>query len=265
MGVKTIISLGEINKIFPTYEFTSLTETDSGIIDTTYIVSSCQESYILKKYERDISQKIKEEIELLDKLKFLKLNIPNFIDSSQDWYLYEKLQGLEPTNIKTYHIQALGRFLAKLHRHTYKKVSLQNVIEKKDIESHLKYTKANFFSYYKKLQFLKIHMPENDGVIHGDIFKDNTIFDGTKIGVFDFIDSASGNFAFDVAVALVGFDTKKHGQYFINIFLNTYNQKAPKKLTKIEVQKSIKLACGFYALKRITNIKSTKTARELLQ
>jgi homoserine kinase type II len=265
MGVKTVISLDEINKKFPKYEFNSLEKTTSGIIDTTYIISTCQESYILKKYERDISQKIEEEIKLLQELKLLKLNIPSSVESSEGWYLYEKLQGSQPKNIKTYHIQLLGRFLAKLHSHTYKKTSLQNVIEQKEIALHLNYTKANFFSYYKKLQFLKIHMPKNDGVIHGDIFKDNTIFNGEKIGVFDFIDSACGNFAFDVAVALVGFDAKKHGEYFINIFLNSYNQRAPKKLTKAEVQKSIKLACGFYALKRVVNFKNTKEAKELLK
>ncbi|MDO8452988.1 MAG: phosphotransferase [Sulfurimonas sp.] len=265
MGVKTAISLDELNELFDSYRFTSLVETTSGIIDTTYIVFAKDKSYILKKYERAISQKIEEDSNLLDVLKSCGLNVPKCIESSHNWYLYEKLEGLQPTHIKSYHIQALARFLAKLHQHTYKKESLQNVIEQDEISSHLNYAKANFFSYYKKLQFLKKQNQKSDGIIHGDIFKDNTVFNGTKIGVFDFIDSACGNFAFDAAVALVGFDAKKHKGSFVNLFLNTYNQNAPRKLSKTELLESIETACGFYALKRIVNFKNTKTAKELLK
>jgi len=54
MGVKTTITLKELNELFPTYHFTELTPTTSGIIDTTYIVHAGTTGYILKKYERDI-------------------------------------------------------------------------------------------------------------------------------------------------------------------------------------------------------------------
>lgn len=209
MGVKTAITLDALNRLFTSYEFISLTETTSGIIDTTYIVFTKNRSYILKKYERAILQKIEEDSRLLDALKLFGLNVPSCITSSHGWYLYEKLEGSQPTHIQSYHIQALARFLAKFHQYSYKKVSLLNVIDQDEISSHLRYAKVNFFNYYKKLQFLKKHSKINDGVIHGDIFKDNTVFQGTKIGVFDFIDSACGTFAFDAAVALIGFDTKK--------------------------------------------------------
>ncbi|MFA6137897.1 MAG: phosphotransferase [Sulfurimonas sp.] len=265
MGVKTAITLDALNRLFTSYEFTSLVETTSGIIDTTYIVFTKNRSYILKKYERAIAQKIEEDSKLLDALQSFGLNVPKCIESSHGWYLYEKLEGSQPTHIKSYHIQALARFLAKLHQYTYKKVSYQHVIEQDEIASHLNYAKANFFSYYKKLQFLKKQNQKSDGIIHGDIFKDNTVFLGTKIGVFDFIDSACGNFAFDAAVALVGFDAKKNRSSFINLFLGTYNQHSPRKLSKKELLQSIETARGFYALKRIVNFKSTKTAKELLK
>ena len=102
-------------------------------------------------------------------------------------------------------------------------------------------------------------------MIHGDIFKDNTIFNGRKIGVIDFIDSSCGTFAFDVAVALVGFDARERDEYFINMFLIAYNQHAPKKLTKKRVKKKMKIASHFYALKRVYNYKNTLRAKELLQ
>ncbi|MEA2099175.1 MAG: phosphotransferase, partial [Campylobacterota bacterium] len=164
----------------------------------------------------------------------------------------------------SHHIIALGRFLAKLHKHTYKKSASSNFLDSYEIPALLNYTKIRYFSHYKKLQFLEFFEMQNDGFIHGDIFKDNTVFDGNKIGVFDFIDSGSGSFSFDCAVGLVGFDVVKHHHYFINIFLIAYNQHAPKKLKKGELIYQIKVASRFYALLRINKYKKTKNAKELM-
>ncbi|MCD6433560.1 MAG: phosphotransferase [Sulfurimonas sp.] len=260
MGVKTLITLEEVNRLFPSYNFKNLKPTSSGIIDTTYIV----DDFILKKYERNIKTKIDEDIKLLNDLKALGLNVPVCLDKNGEWYLYEKLKGEEPKNIKSFHIQELARFLARFHSFSYKKSSNSNFIDQKEVSSLLNYTKSNFFSYYKKLQFLEKQKVKNDGLIHGDIFKDNTLFDGRKIGVFDFIDSADGSFSFECGVALVGFDVKKKRDFFINLFLLNYNQHAPKKIEKKELLEQMVMACGFYALKRIHKYEKTKKAKELL-
>ncbi|MEA3330540.1 MAG: phosphotransferase [Campylobacterota bacterium] len=259
MGVKTLITLDEVNKLFDSYNFKNLKPTSSGIIDTTYIV----DNFILKKYERDIKTKIDEDIKLLSELKAVGLSVPTCQDRNGEWYLYEKLQGEEPNNIKSYHIQAVARFLAKFHSFTYKKSSNSNLIDQDEITSLLNYTKSNFFGYYKRLQFLKKYNIKNDGLIHGDIFKDNTLFLDSKIGVFDFIDSADGSFNFECGVALVGFGIKKNRNFFINLFLHTYNQHAPKKIEKKELLEGMDMACGFYALKRIYRYKNTKKAKKL--
>jgi homoserine kinase type II len=264
MGVKSVVSLDEINSIFVSFNFIQLTPTTSGIIDTTYIVSTCQNEYILKKYERDISAKIDEEIKLLSELKSVGLNVATCIEENFGWYLYEKLQGSQPKCVKSYHLQALARFLAKVHRHTHKRTCSSKFIEQNEIRKLLNYAKRNYFWYYKKVELLKNYNPKNDGLIHGDIFKDNTVFEGEKVGVFDFIDSSCGSFAFDVAVTLVGFESLKHTPYFLNLFVNSYNQHAPKKLKREDVAKEVKIASAFYALKRINGYKNTKKAKELL-
>ena len=264
MGVKTVISLDEINAIFPSYGFTSLQATSSGIIDTTYIVHSENQSYILKKYERDIKIKIDQDIELLNELKSAGLNVPVCLDENRGWYLYEKLKGYQPKSVRSYHIQALGRFLAKLHCQTSKKSCNSNITLKDEITIALEYTKSNYFGYYKRFEFLKNITPKNDVLIHGDIFKDNTVFEGTKVGVFDFIDSVCGTFAFDAAVALIGFDVKVDNHYFINLFLKSYNQHAPKKLDKKHMLQKMKIASHYYALKRVYTYKNTSRAKELL-
>lgn len=264
MGVKTEISLRKLNQIFPRYNFLSLMPTSSGIMDTTYIVLSKDKSYILKKYERDISDKIEDDKKLLNELKSFGLNVPVCLDENRGWYLYEKLEGSQPKHIQSFHIQALARFLAVLHLYTYKKSCNSNFIDSYEIDKILDYTRSNFFSYYKKLQFLKKYRSKNDGLIHGDIFKDNTVFNAKKIGVFDFIDAGCGSFAFDAAVALVGFNVKKYKHGFINLFLRAYNQHAPKKLSKEELLTQMQIASSFYALLRIYKYKNTSKIKEIL-
>lgn len=264
MGVQTLLTLQELQTLFPHYNFVSITPTDSGIIDTTYIVTNKQTSYILKKYERDIPRKIALDCELLQTLHDSGLNVPLCIEQSADWYLYKKLKGKQPTWIKSYHIQALARFMAKLHTLTQKTPCTSNTMIETEVLEALAFTKKHFFTYYKQLEFLKHFSHKEDYLIHGDIFKDNTIFHHHKIGVIDFIDSSCGSFSFDCAVALVGFDAREHHHYFINIFLKSYNQHAPQKISKKVLLQKMKTASHFYALKRIYKYKNTFRAKELL-
>ena len=265
MGVITSISLQEVNALFPSFNFTSLDATSSGIIDTTYIVYSKNQSYVLKKYERDIPEKIKQDTRLLYFLHSQGLNVPLLLEENNGWYLYKKLKGKQPQNIKTFHIQALARFLAKLHSKMQSCKCNSNQIIEKEVLKALSFTKKNYFAYYKRFTFLKNFTLKPDALIHGDIFKDNTIFDEDKIGVIDFIDSSCGTFAYDAAVALVGFNARENHPYFINLFLNTYNQHAPKKISKKRLLYKMKIASHFYALKRVYKYKNTFRAKELLR
>jgi len=265
MGVITKISLKQLNAFFPTYNFTKIIPTSSGIIDTTYIAYTDSKAYILKRYERDIPTRIEKDIKLLKQLKSLGLNVPVCIDQSKSWYLYKKLKGSQPKSINGYHIQAMGRFLAKLHSHASKTKCESNSRIEYEVTSALTYAKSNFYAYYKRCEFLKKFSIKHDAFIHGDIFKDNTVFHGSKVGVFDFIDGACGTFVFDAAVTLIGFDTKPNNHYFINLFLRAYNQHAPKKLTKQRLLYKMKIASHYYAIKRVQKYKNTFRAKELLK
>ncbi len=263
MGVKTKITLQELNLLFPKYSFTKLTPTTTGIIDTTYIVHTQNSSYILKKYERDIKETILQDIKLLKFLKSNNLNVPTCRDSASGWYIYERLKGSEPRVIKSFHIQELARFLAKFHNLSYDRNTPQGFMKKNEILEALRFIKDNFYAYYKKLEFLKEYQQKNDGFIHVDIFKDNTLFDGKRVGIFDFIDGFYGSFYFDIGVVLVAFDVKSK-PYFLNLFISAYNQKAVKKLNKKELLYSLDVASCFYATKRIYNYKNISKAKELL-
>ncbi len=258
MGIKTDLTCKEANSLFKNYKINSLKATTSGIIDTTYI----SENYIIKKYERSIDKKIQADKKLLCDLKSIGLNVSIYLAQKQNWYLQEKLQGTTPTHIQLYHISSLARFMARFHTYSYKKHSIDKAIDLNEIEISLKYLKKNFFIYYKKLSALKEYKASNDGIIHADIFKDNTLFQAQKIAVFDFIDGGEGSFVFDIAVALVGFAIKAHNHSKIELFLKTYNQHAPIKQNKKELLHVMKIATYFYTLKRIYRKKSIQ--KELL-
>jgi homoserine kinase type II len=263
MGVVTPTTLQRVQELFPSYNLLTLEPTSDGVVDTTYIVSNRQKSYILKHFERDISAKIIADTKLLSKLFEANLNVPILLASNKGWYLYKKLDGTLPTWINAHHIVSLARFMAKMHSLTKKMPSSRDFMKNYDIKGILSYTKKHHYGYFKKLSFLEDFEMHKDGLIHGDIFKDNCVYEGSTLGIFDFIDSGDGEFLFDVAVALSAFNPK-NSPLFLNLFLKTYNQKAPKKLKKEELKAMIESASAFYALLRIEKYKNCIKAKELL-
>jgi len=258
MGVKSIISLEEVKRLFGDFECSSLTPTTDGVIDTTYLL----DGYILKRYERDIQEKIEYDINLLKRLKESNLNVSLALSQSDGWYLYERLEGESPKNIKLFHIQSLARFMAKLHSKTYKQDCGSHFLESYDLDAILSFTKERYFVYFKSLESIKGYKMRSDGFIHGDVFRDNTLFHGSKIALFDFIDGGCGAFVFDIAVALMAFNPNKRYAH-TKLFLKTYNQKAPKKIAEKELIESMRVAAKLYALLRIDNYKNITKAKEL--
>jgi len=262
MGVKTAISLKEVNLLFENYNFTYIEPTTNGIMDTTYILKNSSSAFILKKYERDVSQKICREKELLKHLATCNLNTPRFLVQNKEWYLYTKLKGEMPKSIQLFHIQTLARFLSTLHKVSKTFTKSAPFLQQYDINAMLTFIKKYHFYYYKKLSSLQKFHLKQEGFIHGDIFKDNTLFDGSSIAVFDFIDGGVGEFSFDIVVALLAFNPKNRPLH-VKSFLQTYNQNSRQKIPLKEVQKQLKTAAKFYALLRINHDKKTKRAKGL--
>ncbi|WP_297483007.1 phosphotransferase [Sulfurimonas sp.] len=260
MGVKTPLSLQEAQTLFPNYSLTNLQATTNGVIDTTYVT----EKYVLKKYERSIEKRIEEDAKRLEFFSKHQLHVPKLLAKSKEWYLYERLLGESPKSIRYYHIQALARFMAQLHTLTKTQRNSSAFLAQYNIDEYLSFLKKDFFFYYKFLEPLKAFKLPCDGFIHGDIFKDNTLFYREKIAVFDFIDGGCGAFSFDVAVALMAFNPYNKSS-FRTLFLQTYNQHSKKKLTHTELQRSLHIATKLYMLLRIHKTKQAQNAKKLLK
>ena len=259
MGIKRIITLKKLHKIFPYNTFKTIFPTSEGIMDTTYVV----DNYILKFYERDISNKIDNEIKLLQHLQSKNLNVSNFVTSNKNHYLYTKLEGTSPKTTKTYHIQALARFMASFHNSNYKPSTHIPFFNTDEIKQKLTILKRTHYFHYKHLQKLQNYTMPIDGFIHADIFKDNTLFFREKTAVIDFIDGAMGSYIFDIAVALISFNPNNKSS-FNKLFLDTYNQHAPSKRSYKELYNTMLIAANYYALLRLDN-KNIEAAQILIQ
>ena len=251
MGIKTTLTLQEAQSLFPGYHIERLQETHDGVVDTTYIAYSVQKRYILKRFERATNEEIAQEQALMKFLKGAKMNVPTLLDHNRSWYLYSLLEGSQPSAIGVGHIRALGRFISKMHSHLYAYPHTQRVLDPEVIDTALQTIKSKHYRYYRTFAYLRSHREPIDGTIHGDIFKDNTVFNGHKMGLFDFIDAGLGSFAFDAAVSLLSFSAPRRRKLFCNLFLKRYNQRRNVKLKREEIEGALKVAADFYALKRL--------------
>ena len=264
MGVKTPLSLTQAQKLFASYHITALQATQDGVMDTTYIAEAKDGTYIIKKYERDITHKINFDAQLLEKLSRSGLCVPKLLAQNGEWYLYTKLDGKSPKHITLAHMQKLGRFIARMHQVTQKLQTAPHFFTNYPLIQMLREHKAAHFYYYKKLCSLSDEPLCADGFIHGDIFKDNTLFTNTKLAMFDFIDGGSGSFAFELGVVLLSFNPANR-KSFSRMLLHSYNQHAPKKLTLQELEENRKKAARLYALLRLHRYKKSKRAKELVK
>lgn len=262
MGVKTPLTLTEAQKLFEAYAFKQLVATKEGVIDTTYIVHAQKRSYILKKYERDIQAKIDSDSILLQELNQLGLNVPQLLAKRDVWYLYTKLKGTTPKNTQLRQMQELGRFLRRFHNYSKNRRGPQLFIKNYPLEEILREIKTKHYFYYNKLSSLAKLTQECQGFIHGDIFKDNTLFYKNKLALFDFIDGGCGSFAFELGVVLISFNPQKR-KSFTAMLLKSYNQKTPKKIALYELEQEIKNAAKLYALLRIWHHSNTNKAKKL--
>lgn len=262
MGVKTPIVLDAVNALFPSYDFRKIMPTKEGIMDTTYIVETKNCAYILKKFERDVQEKLATEKALLALLSDSNLNTPKFVAQNHEWYLYTKLEGKIPQQIGHRQLQTLARFMAEFHNISRNFQDAKSFLSSYNREEMLRFVKKNYFVYYKKFACLQNIKQKNEGFIHGDIFRDNTLFTNNKIAVFDFIDGGLGELSFDVAVALVSFNPHNR-PFFTKTFLQSYNQRAKQKISHKELQKQLKTAGKFYALVRLVADDNRKRMQEL--
>lgn len=215
MGVKTKITTKDLKNYF---SIDSLKPTLDGERDSVYIIN---DSLVLKLFENPYSPTIKEEIKLntlCRNLKVAPIKKRNITIKNKPALIYKKCTGTSLKKVKLKHIKEIGKFLKQFHTITKNKKSQNSqIFAQKPVQKMVKdSTNPQFKKLYKKIN-IKL---KNDGIIHGDIFRDNVLFKNNKIScVIDFTEACNGDFDFDLAV--IGLDWCK-GDKELKVLLESY-------------------------------------------
>lgn len=243
MGIKTKITIDDIDTNF---NISSLKETLDGNSDTVYILD---ENYILKIYE-DSSFKIEHEEKVLNLCKELK--VPKVIHKlnikGKSAIIFNKAIGQSLKIANKNHLFQIATFLKNFHNITKNKsFNTSYSYDKKYLENLIKQSKNEYFEKWYLNLDIKL---KNDGIIHGDLFIDNAMFYEDKLScVFDFSDSCSGDFLFDLAVVALSWCQTIDD---IKVLINYYD----KSLDLNIFLEYVKYASLFYCAKRVTENRS---------
>ncbi len=195
MGVKTPLSPAQLQEFFPC---TLLIPTADGVSDTVY---RCDQG-VLKLFETASEGAVREEAALLGMLRPLpvpELLMEPFTLHGKPCALYAALRGESLKKAEPHHIVQIARFIRDFHHLSAKRRSsntplftperLKGMIAESGSEELMSF-----------LHLLDLQLA-NDGIIHGDLFLDNALFEEDLLcGVLDFIEACEGDFLFDLAV-----------------------------------------------------------------
>lgn len=228
MAVYTKLKKKDIDTILENYSIGNLEEFDpieEGVENTNYRILVNKKKYILTIYEKRVDKKdlpffCSLTSELFKKNFKCPLPIKNKKNEMISDYHNKKLtilsfiNGESKKNLSENDSYKVGLETSKLHTLTndidlYRKNSLS--IDSWDrIYSEIKLSQRKMDSSKLKyiedsLNQIKQKWPKNlpTGIIHGDIFIDNIIFEGENInGIIDYTFACNDFFAFDIAICL---------------------------------------------------------------
>ena len=230
MSVYTHLTQQDIEQLLARYDIGALTSfkgIESGVENTNYFLDvdnkDRQQRYVLTLFEYLPAETLPFFIDYTDALKASQLPVPNPIRDTQNLALHtvkgkpalivECFKGKHPTvdNLSTSQCQQVGAMLAKIHvagqgagLHQENQRGLlwldsqqQRLIPllKADCAAFMAEQWASIFNALKPLDSLP------KGLIHGDLFHDNVLFEQHRISaVIDFYQACNDWLIYDLAV-----------------------------------------------------------------
>jgi len=222
VAVYTQITSPQLDQFFSTYalgEVISFEGIQDGINNTNYFVETTQGSFVLTLFETLTVNELPHFMGLLSHLVKHKLSSPAHQSDRQGQVLrelnhkpaalFKRLSGIAITSPSIEHCRQVGRQLAALHRCTQDydfPVKNNNDLEGwqqqlNKIHDRLSATDRDLIK--DELLFQTANHSNNllQGVIHGDLFRDNVLFvDNQLSGILDFYSASSGALLFDLAI-----------------------------------------------------------------
>jgi homoserine kinase type II len=196
MGVKSIIALADLPQ---SLDITSLEASKDGVMDSVYFLN---DERVLKIFENATVASVEEELKLLtlcETLPIAKPIVEVLRICGKPALIYRRCQGKSLKSAEIGEIKQIGTFLRSFHTLTATRQSANEpLFERSRLERMIDESNVEIFDTLLKKIDLRLR---NDGIIHGDLFLDNALFEGGSLScVIDFTQACNGDFYFDLAV-----------------------------------------------------------------
>ncbi|MFT4325940.1 MAG: phosphotransferase [Candidatus Woesearchaeota archaeon] len=240
MGIKTKLSLQEINSILQSYDIGKCVDFSifkTGVVHSNYKIVTTKGTFVLRIFERRTKQEIMIEMQTLKILEKDFLYAPNIIYTKQKKSLVDyknKLVGIF-SYLKGKHIDAkkatpeqiysLGKRVAEMHtileHQKFAAIKHKAALNKKEAKHILNLVlkdNPNFPHRIKRHLDKSISLVQfknySQGIVHGDLHGENILFKGKNLsGIVDFDDAFYGNQILDLGCIIGYFCIRKKIAY----------------------------------------------------
>ena len=301
MAVYTSINSSDLNDWIEKFNFKDLVNfkgISSGVTNSNYLIQMAHSNYILTIFEHNNIEELPFYIDLMTYLAKENFLCPRPIENKNGQalgLLKEKpalmvsfLDGKEKAIRSPKSCYLVGQYLAKLHLTANNFPQLNKNTRGLDWVSDMYLNLKKYLSledqgileleinYHKEMD--KVELPE--GIIHGDLFRDNVLFLNDKVsGFIDFYYACNEKFIYDIAIAINDWCIDQDGQINKSMFLEFIKgYRSERKLTDNEqeyLNVALRLAAlrfwlsrleDFYNAKEgeITSIKDPKHFKDIL-
>lgn len=252
MSVFTTLSLDEVRlwlAPFNVGELQTLRGIAAGITNTNYFVETSESSFVLTVFEKNDFDELPYFVHLMTHLSQHGIQCPSPIVDKDGVALHRIhgkpalmvscLRGSDVSQPNLTQIEAVAQTLARMHlagmafheqSHNqrgqgWRVMTAQQVMPKlAPVQQHLLQEELQF-QHGLDLSGLP------HGVIHGDLFRDNVLFDGNVLGGFiDFYYACHDVLAYDVAIAVNEWCVDANGVFVddkLAVFMNAYHAVRP--------------------------------------
>ncbi len=252
MSVFTNVSVDELKPWLSSYSIGDLVELKgiaSGISNTNYFVTTTTGKYVLTLFEEHSADELPYFLSLMTHLSERGVPCPHPVKRLDGLQLDELngkpaaivscLNGRDITAPSVNQCKELGQVLANMHI-AGSTFTLRNQDSRDLVWREATAKKVLYFLDENDREMLRetmLRQAELDtfalpqGVIHADLFRDNVLFDGEKIGgVIDFYYACRGAFLYDVAIAVNDWCVNEDGSLDsvrVKVLLRSYHEVRP--------------------------------------
>lgn len=257
MSVYTRIARPELEKLLANYGIGTLVQyqgIEQGIVNSNYYLDTSTGHYVLTVFEMLDAAVAAQHLSLMQFYADRKLPVPQPIHdqfgqrlteiSGKPAVIVQRMPGQHIDDATVKHCAKLGAAMGELHLQG--RAFAQQIQDPHDrkwqrataarVLPHLSETEATLLQ--QELEFQNLYRLSDlpAGIVHGDIFRDNVLFDGTEISaVLDWYHACHKVLLYDVAVAANDWCVDPAGEFrseHVMALLTAYHQQRP--LTAIE-------------------------------